>query len=66
MALFFGEWEFPSQENKIETFKDFADYFNNGAKGENFEGFKILLRGHDLNNRTGVFIAEADDKTKII
>ena len=31
MALFFGEWEFPSQENTIETCKVFAEYIDNGA-----------------------------------
>ena len=65
MALFFGEWEFPSQENTIETCKVFAEYIDNGAKGDDFEGFKILYRLHDLHNGTGVFIAEADDTTKV-
>ena len=61
MTLFFGEWEFPSQENTIETCKIFAEYIDNGAKGDDFEGFKILYRLHDLHNGTGVFIAEAED-----
>jgi len=39
--------------------------FDNGAKGDNFEGFKILYWLNDLHNGTGVFIAEADDTTKV-
>ena len=65
MALFFGEWELPSQENTIETCKGFAEYIDNGAKGDYFECFKILYRLHDLHNGTGGCIAEADDKTKV-
>ncbi len=34
-------------------------------KGDDFEGFKILYRLHDLHNGTTVFIAEADDTTKV-
>ena len=65
MTLFFGEWEFPSQESTIENSKVFADYINNGAKCDDFEGFKILCRLHDLHNGTGVFIADVDDTTKV-
>ena len=65
MGFIFGECEFPSQEHTIETCKVFADYLDNGAKGDNFEGFKILFWLHGLNNGTGVFIAEADYTTKV-
>ena len=66
MALFFGEWEFPSQENTIETCKVFAEYIDNGAKGDDFEGFKILYRLHDLHNGTGIFIAETTMQQKFL
>ena len=44
MASFFREWEFPSEEYKIKIFKVLTDFLHNGAKGDNFEGFKILYR----------------------
>tara|TARA_B100000212_G_C26899996_1_gene333293 strand:- start:210 stop:401 length:192 start_codon:yes stop_codon:yes gene_type:complete len=37
----------------------FEDYIDNGAKGDDFQVFKILYRLRDLHNGTGVFIAEA-------
>ena len=65
MGLLFGEWEFPSQENTIEACKVFAEYIDNGANGDDFEGFKIPYRLYDLHNGTSIFIDEADNTTKV-
>ena len=47
------------------TCKFFAEYIDDGAKRDDFEGFKILYRLYDLHNGTSVFIAEAEDMIKI-
>ena len=55
----------PHAENRIETCKVFAEYIDNVAKGNDFEGFKILNRLSDLHHGFGVLIAETDDTIKV-
>ena len=66
MALFFWRMGIPSQENTIEICKFLSEYIDIDPKGDDFEGFKILYRLHNLNNGKDVFIAEADDTTKFL
>ncbi len=46
--------------------QSFAEYIDNDTKGDDFEGFKIFYRLHDLHNGTGIFIAEATMQQKFL
>ncbi len=43
MTLFFGDWEFPSQENTIETCEVFADYLIMELKATILKDLKFFI-----------------------